>query len=86
MQLLKHKENKKQWKKLFSFILNLQTNCHLKFISKKWANIQATSGYNPQNQTPQEQLQSLNSSVEYPSWKYKCNINESESNTINLLF
>ena len=31
------------------------------------------------------QLQSLNSSVEYPSWKYQFNIKESDSKKSNLV-
>ena len=31
-------------KNVFSIVLELQTNCHIKLISKKWTNIQDASG------------------------------------------
>ena len=43
MQLIMHKENNNM-KNVFSNVSSLQTNCHLKLVSKKWTNIQETSG------------------------------------------
>ena len=42
MQILMNKEIK-QYKKVFSIMSNLQTNSHLKLISKKWTSKQEAS-------------------------------------------
>ena len=56
----------KQWKRAYSTESNLQTNCHLKLISKKWTNLQEATKHHKDNH-----FQGLEHPVEYLSEEYK---------------
>ena len=65
---------------------NLQTNCHLKLISKKWTNIQEESGYpTAPNTTWTISCNAYISPVEYSRWD-KSDIKESNGNIFNPIF
>ena len=57
----------------------LQSNCGLQIISKTWTCKRKVVNPGPQRKA-------FNSSVEYSSWEYKSDANESDGNMFNPIF
>ena len=71
---------------ILSIMSNLQPNCCLKSISKRWTNMQGASG---QSTTPSVartiSCKAWNSPTEYPSWVARCDVKGSDG-TMNPIF
>ena len=72
---------------ILSIMSNLQPNCCLKSISKRWTNMQEASGLiHDTKRRKDNQLQSLNFPAEYLSWVARCDIKESDGTMLNPIF
>ena len=79
--------NKKTTKKLLSFMSNLQTYCHFKLdVQKKDQHTGDKWLINGTKRRKENQLQSLELLVEYPSRECKHDVKESEGNMFNPIF